>query len=90
MRPHPVRGVVGQQYRVPGGLCSARDAGLYSPHILDEVVPTEVLSTVALKGEPFTAFRRLQRPGLVLQFDNEDVTVAFDSDVDVDRFVYTW
>ena len=52
--------------------------------------PAEVLGTVALKGEPFTAFRRLQRPGPVLQFDNEDVTVAFDPDVDVDRFVYTW
>jgi hypothetical protein len=68
---------------------SAHDDILRWPSILDKGLPTEVLGVVVLKCEPFATFQRLQRFALMLQFDNEDPTIAFALDHRMERLLYS-
>jgi hypothetical protein len=84
----PIRLVVSQQDRVPAGsCCTVGDDALDSPDILDEIVPAEVLCTLAPQCVLLGSIERSKRPGFVLEFDGDNVAVLFDPDVDVKPLV---
>jgi hypothetical protein len=87
-RLRPIRRIVRQQDRVPAGAwCTVGHDVLDSLNILDEIVPTEVLCSLAPQGALFVFDERLQFPGLVLELNSENVAVLFDPDADVNPLV---
>jgi hypothetical protein len=83
-RLRPIRRIIRQQDHVPAGSwCTVGDDVFDPPNILDEIVPTEVLRSLAPQSILLVFEEHLQCPGLVLELDSENIAVLFDPDVDV-------